>query len=103
VDVIKNMILLLSPVLTVRLLIKLGLCFPVYWVDNLFLKSERSSLFQVERVEIRDVRLPQQLQRAMAAEAEAAREAKAKVIAAIGEQGTRSQHFIFFVTYKWAK
>ena len=30
------------------------------------------------RVEIKDVRLPQQLQRAMAAEAEAAREARAK-------------------------
>jgi regulator of protease activity HflC (stomatin/prohibitin superfamily) len=35
---------------------------------------------QVERVEVKDVRLPQQLQRAMAAEAEAGREAKAKVI-----------------------
>ena len=31
------------------------------------------------RVEIKDVRLPQQLQRAMAAEAEATREARAKV------------------------
>lgn len=41
---------------------------------------------KVERVEIKDVRLPLQLQRAMAAEAEAAREAKAKVIAAEGEQ-----------------
>ncbi|KAI4471218.1 band 7 protein-related [Holotrichia oblita] len=40
----------------------------------------------VERVEIKDVRLPVQLQRAMAAEAEAAREARAKVIAAEGEQ-----------------
>ncbi|XP_054270525.1 band 7 protein AGAP004871-like isoform X2 [Macrosteles quadrilineatus] len=40
---------------------------------------------KVERVEIKDVRLPVQLQRAMAAEAEAAREAKAKVIAAEGE------------------
>lgn len=40
----------------------------------------------VERVEIKDVRLPQQLQRAMAAEAEATREARAKVIAAEGEQ-----------------
>lgn len=39
-----------------------------------------------ERVEIKDVRLPVQLQRAMAAEAEAAREARAKVIAAEGEQ-----------------
>ena len=34
---------------------------------------------KVERVEIKDVRLPLQLQRAMAAEAEASREAKAKV------------------------
>ena len=41
---------------------------------------------KVERVEIKDVRLPLQLQRAMAAEAEAAREARAKVIAAEGEQ-----------------
>ncbi|XP_072558387.1 stomatin-like [Paramormyrops kingsleyae] len=39
----------------------------------------------VERVEIKDVKLPQQLQRAMAAEAEATREARAKVIAAEGE------------------
>ncbi len=37
-------------------------------------------------MEIKDVSLPFQLQRAMAAEAEAAREAKAKVIAAEGEQ-----------------
>ena len=44
------------------------------------------TLIQVERVEVKDVRLPQQLQRAMAAEAEAAREARAKVIAAEGEQ-----------------
>nr|CAD7605053.1 unnamed protein product [Timema genevievae] len=41
---------------------------------------------KVERVEIKDCRLPVQLQRAMAAEAEAAREARAKVIAAEGEQ-----------------
>ncbi|CAJ0959973.1 unnamed protein product [Ranitomeya imitator] len=40
---------------------------------------------KVERVEIKDVKLPVQLQRAMAAEAEAAREARAKVIAAEGE------------------
>merc|ERR1719195_37204 len=40
---------------------------------------------KVERVEIKDVRLPPQLQRAMAAEAEASREAKAKIIAAQGE------------------
>ncbi|CAB3410429.1 unnamed protein product [Caenorhabditis bovis] len=41
---------------------------------------------KVERVEIKDVRLPVQLQRAMAAEAEAARAAGAKIIAAEGEQ-----------------
>lgn len=41
---------------------------------------------KVERVEIKDVSLPQQMQRAMAAEAEASREARAKVIAAEGEQ-----------------
>ncbi|CAM6032209.1 unnamed protein product, partial [Sphagnum compactum] len=40
---------------------------------------------KVERVEIKDVSLPQNLQRAMAAEAESAREARAKVIAAEGE------------------
>lgn len=40
---------------------------------------------KVERVEVKDVRLPQMLQRAMAAEAEASREARAKVIAAEGE------------------
>merc|ERR1712130_775539 len=40
---------------------------------------------QVERVEVKDVRVPAQLQRAMAAEAEAARNARAKVIAAEGE------------------
>ncbi|XP_026678821.1 band 7 protein AGAP004871-like isoform X3 [Diaphorina citri] len=40
---------------------------------------------KVERVEIKDVRLPQQLQRAMAAEAEATREGRAKVIAAEAE------------------
>ncbi|KAJ8039164.1 Mechanosensory protein 2 [Holothuria leucospilota] len=42
---------------------------------------------KVERVEVKDVKLPVQLQRAMAAEAEASREARAKqVIAAEGEQ-----------------
>ncbi|KAL4120413.1 hypothetical protein QTP88_013110 [Uroleucon formosanum] len=41
---------------------------------------------KVERVDIKDVRLPVQLQRSMAAEAEASREARAKIIAAEGEQ-----------------
>ena len=40
----------------------------------------------MERVEIKDVRLPVQMQRSMAAEAEATRDARAKVIAAEGEQ-----------------
>jgi len=40
----------------------------------------------IERVEVKDVRLPKNMQRAMAAEAEATREARAKVIAAEGEQ-----------------
>ena len=39
----------------------------------------------MERVEVKDVRVPEQLQRAMAAEAEAARNARAKVIGAEGE------------------
>jgi len=43
------------------------------------------SFQQVERLEIKDVILPQNLQRAMAAEAEATREARAKVIQADGE------------------
>ncbi|KAK2710764.1 stomatin-like [Artemia franciscana] len=41
---------------------------------------------KVERVEIKDVRLPEGLQRAMAAEAEATREANALFITAEGEQ-----------------
>lgn len=41
---------------------------------------------QVDRVEMKDVKLPAQMQRAMAAEAEAVREARAKVVAAEGEK-----------------
>ncbi|CAN7939145.1 unnamed protein product, partial [Ixodes hexagonus] len=41
---------------------------------------------KVERVELKDVRLPHQMQRAMAAEAEAVREGRAKVVAAEGEE-----------------
>uniref|UniRef100_A0A914C1T8 Band 7 domain-containing protein n=1 Tax=Acrobeloides nanus TaxID=290746 RepID=A0A914C1T8_9BILA len=40
----------------------------------------------VERVEVKDVILPSQMQRSMAAEAAASREAKAKIVAAQGEQ-----------------
>ena len=53
---------------------------------------------KVERVEVKDVRLPQQLQRAMAAEAEASREAKAKVSYLIGKKifvtWTKFSHFL---------
>ena len=41
---------------------------------------------KVERIELKDVRLPQSMQRVMATEAEAYREAKAKVITAEGDQ-----------------
>ena len=41
---------------------------------------------KVERVELKDVRLPQSMQRVMASEAEANREARAKVISAEGDQ-----------------
>ncbi|KAF1564751.1 Stomatin-like protein 3, partial [Eudyptes chrysocome] len=41
---------------------------------------------KVARVEIKDVRIPVAMQRAMAAEAEAAREARAKIVAAEGER-----------------
>jgi len=41
---------------------------------------------KVERVEIKDIRLPHQLMKSMAAEAEAARDARANVIAADGER-----------------
>lgn len=41
---------------------------------------------KVERVELKDVSLPMSMQRSMATEAEAAREARAKVVAAEGEQ-----------------
>lgn len=56
-----------------------------YMQENLDIATDPWGV-KVERVEIKDVRLPTQLQRAMAAEAEATREAKAKVIAAEGEQ-----------------
>ena len=45
---------------------------------------------KVERVDIKDVRLPQELTRVLAAEAEAHREARAKIIAAEGEKNAAS-------------
>ena len=47
---------------------------------------------KVERVEIEDVSLPKEMTRAMAAEAEASREAKAKLIKAEGE--IKAAHFL---------
>ena len=52
------------------------------YFTNILRRYNQFCLFPHHR---KDVRLPQQLQRAMAAEAEAAREARAKVIAAEGE------------------
>lgn len=56
--------------------------------------DEATSLWgiKVERVEIKDVKLPLQLQRAMAAEAEATREARAKVRPS---QQNRMQSFMY--------
>lgn len=53
--------------------LKTPIIYHIFWIQTFSLSSK-------------DVRLPVQLQRAMAAEAEAAREARAKVIAAEGEQ-----------------
>merc|ERR1711892_494827 len=60
-----------------------GIRYRVQYLCPAFTKSYST---RVERVEVKDVRLPQQLQRAMAAEAEATRQARAKVIEAEGEQ-----------------
>lgn len=51
---------------------------------------------------MKDIRLPQQLTRAMAAEAEAAREARAKVVAAEGEQKVNlcETYYILFSYHK---
>ena len=55
-------------------------------VEILFRDSEGVLVILFFVTNSKDVRLPVQLQRAMAAEAEATREARAKVIAAEGEQ-----------------
>ncbi|CAG2170877.1 unnamed protein product, partial [Oppiella nova] len=55
-------------------------------VRRLLDSATKSWGVNVERVELKDVRLPANLQRSMAAEAEAGREAKAKIVAAEGEQ-----------------
>lgn len=51
----------------------------------------------VERVEIKNVRLPEQLQRAMAAEAEATRNARAEVS---GEKISSSSSIFTLITYR---
>jgi len=54
-------------------------------MQELLLEATEPWGVTIERVEVKDVRVPEQLMRAMAAEAEAARNARAKVIAAEGE------------------
>ncbi|XP_078464228.1 stomatin-like [Lampetra fluviatilis] len=54
-------------------------------MESILLDATKSWGIRVERVEMKDVKLPLDLQRTMAAEAEATREARAKVIAAEGE------------------
>ncbi|KAI6205800.1 Band 7 protein family and Stomatin family-containing protein [Aphelenchoides besseyi] len=55
-------------------------------MQNLLADTTARWGIKVERVEIKDVRLPVQLQRSMAREAESARDARAKVIASEGER-----------------
>ncbi|XP_071760482.2 stomatin [Centroberyx gerrardi] len=54
-------------------------------IEEVLYASSRVWGVQVERVELKDLTLPLNLQRCMAAEAEAAREARAKMIVAEGE------------------
>uniref|UniRef100_A0A3B1KDA1 Zgc:112408 n=1 Tax=Astyanax mexicanus TaxID=7994 RepID=A0A3B1KDA1_ASTMX len=54
-------------------------------MEEVIYSASKNWGIKVERVELKDVKLPHTLQRAMAAEAEATREARAKVIAAEGE------------------
>lgn len=54
-------------------------------LENLEIATDQWGV-HVEKVEIKDVKLPKQMQRVMAAEAEATREARSKVIHAEGEQ-----------------
>ena len=53
----------------------------------IYISYEKYVYFEIKRnlLQVKDVRVPENLQRAMAAEAEAARNARAKVIAAEGE------------------
>jgi regulator of protease activity HflC (stomatin/prohibitin superfamily) len=67
------------------LLVVLNIIFKVL-IRILIIRLIKKRGIKVERVELKDVRLPQSMQRAMATEAEASREARAKVIAAEGDQ-----------------
>lgn len=61
---------------------------------------------KVERVEMKDIRLPHSMMRSMAVEAEAAREARAKVVAAEGEKRAskyvRGAHTQFLNAYVYS-
>lgn len=52
---------------------------------------------KVERVEVKDIRLPCELTRVLAREAEAAREADAKVVIAYGELNVSFLFFMIFI------
>ncbi len=56
------------------------------WIKTNILNDTMKWGIDIENVEIKDIRLPQDMKRSMAIEAEAQREANAKVIAAQGEQ-----------------
>lgn len=58
--------------------------FLLIWKQTLLDDATEVWGIQVARVEIKDVRIPVQLQRSMAAEAEATREARARVRATVG-------------------
>lgn len=53
--------------------------FPLIWKQTILDDATELWGIRVARVEIKDVRIPVQLQRSMAAEAEATREARARV------------------------
>lgn len=61
-----------------------------FWKQTLLDDATELWGIRVARVEIKDVRIPVQLQRSMAAEAEATREARAKVRNALSMEGNKS-------------
>lgn len=66
--------------------------FLLTWKQTLLDDATELWGIRVARVEIKDVRIPVQLQRSMAAEAEATREARAKVRAPPVGTGGRAPH-----------